>query len=674
VEQIQQYTEEKQKQIRTQIAKKWIDPVIRAESIFCVRRGDGTLVSLQLPEPHKEILRNGILGKGRRLLRQKLVYRRCVNKGRQIGFSILLAIEAILIAQDYPNTFQYYIATRGEQSESWLAKVEQLVRDAKNWPKELGGTPILKYTDKGLQNKMTKVINGCMLQGLTANPAGLRGDTAINVILDEYAWMILRKNQQHETYTAIKHFLKQGGQLTAQSTPRVSNDLFWRFYDKGKSIGFDSYYKPTIENWKDLDLNSPLFIDFDNKRRLMVGNDVLTKEDEIKLTKKYLSRHNYFFDTKLNGITQKNIHIPYSWVNIIDLEMDRYQDVEMFKQENLGIPVDERYKLIIGEWIYPFSQEVDIEKGLGVDWDDRRDSYNPFTVGIDFAQKRDLTVITVIEQIGEHYYERRIEITQGKYTSQVDQIVQVYNLFKPKFIAIDYTGVGIAIGDMLEKRIGKSVLKFVTFTNSTKNAMAQNLKNICHDGKFHVLNCTEEHDLMIKHLLKVEKDVGETSTKYSGKNVDQEGRDDGFWSKALSVFGITAITTKHTKVAVRGVKRITTTNEGNKSSAYKELQNERLRLIKTKEQQEEQVVSLPDYKQERLDKMKDELSRGLIVCNKLHKPIKPYMCMCVDMPDCRYFKFHKTIAEKYGFTQQEAEDLLNGRQKIEAEPIIQGHN
>ena len=151
-----------------------MDPVKRVESIFNVRRADGSLVPLKVPKSQYDILRRGILGSGKRLTKQGLTYRRVVDKGRQQGFSIILAVEAILIAEDFPDTFQYYVATRADQAASWLDKVEQLCNDANHYPEEVGGGPILHLNN--LKPVMKKTIHNCVITGFAANPSGMRGD------------------------------------------------------------------------------------------------------------------------------------------------------------------------------------------------------------------------------------------------------------------------------------------------------------------------------------------------------------------------------------------------------------------------------------------------------------------------------------------------------------------
>ena len=655
-----EYTHAQIARIKSAIMKKWVDPVARAESIFRIQTGTGHLVDLKIPEPQKPILRAGLVGSARRLVKNGERYNRVTNKGRQAGYSILEAVETILAAEDYPKTYQYYIATKGEQSESWLRKVDQLIRDAKHWPPELGGGPILHFTENGIRKTMSKEVNGCTIYGLTANPAGLRGDTAIKVVLDEYAWMLRIKNQQKEVYTAIKHFLRQGGQLSILSTPRTKTDEFWRFVEHGPDLGFDVFECPIIENWEDLAIEKPLFIDFNNRRRKDMGMVELSDKDKDALLEKYLPQK-YVYDEELEGLRQDPIIIPYPWVSLPMLEQDRKEDLEMFKQENLGIPVDERYKVILGEWVYPHAQEYNPNTGEGTDWPHRRDSHNPFGIGIDFAQIKDLTIITIVEKIGDHYYERLVRTTQAKYDEQERLILELYEAFKPQWIAIDNTGAGIPIGDHLEKRLPAGVLRRVNFTNSSKEEMATTLKRVFQAGEYHVLDHTPDHKTSIRHLLKVERQVMENSVKYTGKGVDKEGRDDGFWSKALAVRPVDN-TAEARPMAVAAHRRVAPRADTGGSRLYAEIQRERDKQARTKrevaELAEQERDGVPGVSEDRARRLKQVFSAGMRICSKTNKPVKVHECVCAGQPQCRYYNQNKIACERLGFTQEEAEEIL----------------
>ena len=117
-------------------------------------------------------------------------------------------------------------------------------------------------------------------------------------------------------------------------------------YKKGEESGLavHSYYSPAITNWKELDLEEPLYIELNTKRRKLRGMKPLTADDIKRLVKRY--EHSPSFEISSGKFIKQKAIIPYWWVSIEDLETDRAEDLEQFKQENLGIPLDETYKLL----------------------------------------------------------------------------------------------------------------------------------------------------------------------------------------------------------------------------------------------------------------------------------------------------------------------------------------
>ena len=69
-----------------------------------------------------------------------------------------------------------------------------------------------------------------------------------------------------------------------------------------------------------------------------------------------------------------------------ELEKER-ADYEKFLQENLGVSVDEKYKLIPTEWIY--------RNCITTELNERGESRNPIYILADIARVNDVTAITV---------------------------------------------------------------------------------------------------------------------------------------------------------------------------------------------------------------------------------------------------------------------------------------
>lgn len=647
------------RRIKAYYAKRWLDPIARIEDIFNVRRADGSITPLKVPEPQKQMIRDGILGKSAPLVGTGASYIGVTNKGRQIGFSVICAAEAILIAEDYPGTFIYYVATASEQASDWTLKLDQLIRDSNNWPPELGGRPIINAHN--IEKVFEKNINGTLICGLSANPSGIRGKTGVAVYFDEAAWAIRVANQAKETWKALKYIIRQGGSARIQSTPRTSDEeeFFWSMYKKGDSgdSAIHTYTCPVITNWQRLDLTEPLWIDLDNTRRVQRGMREITELEKTDLIEKY--KHREQFITTETDIQQK-ADIPYWWVNISDLEQDRSEDIEQFKQENLGIPLDETYKVLKSEWIYT-------NLNAGDEWDSRGNSTNPFYICIDLAQVNDITAITVVEKVEDVYIERLIMESQEKYDKQAELILSLTKRFTPVIVSFDNTGHGRVVGDILEKlfrenRIALSILKRVDFTQPLKEQMVSGFRNIVMPdaltgkSRYRWLHKLKKHEDAIRHCMRVEKEIYATGIRYSGK---MHGRDDHFWAKsqiALYDINIGVGPKAHFGKINRSVF---TPHEGSRRTmgeAFLQKLNDLRWSIKGTVTKEEKEAK----NKERMDQVREQknltfartcLEKGIIVCKTTKKPEKPIHCAIEEQCNnkhCPGYKYVIEICVRYG--------------------------
>lgn len=616
-------------QLKERLAKRWLNPTNRIQDIFRVRTSLGKLVPLIIPKPQQQILQEGLLGKAKLLVDSGLTFMTILNKGRQIGFSTLAAVEAILVAEDYPNTKIYYIADDFDQATDFLDKITQLARDANHYPEELGGGPILNVQD--ISKSLSKTINNTEITGLTGRTGGKRGKSGIMVIWDEVAWCISRKGEQQAVWDTILYYTRQGGYVRLQSTPRTTDDLFWKFYTKPEEYGMKSYYCPVIENWKEVDLKHPLYIDLDNGRRALKQNLVLSTDEINQLKTTYQSKNNYLVDETNKEIRQVNVKIPYPWVRLEELEKQRV-DLEKFMQENLGVSVDEKYKLVPSEWIYRnITDEIEQE--------DRGISKNPYYILVDLAQANDITAITIVEKLpDETVVERCLDTSQETYDVQVERIWTHYQSFKPQYISIDNTGHGRVIGDLLEKKLRMaglplSILHRVDFTNSSKEVMAVGFRRLVQADKYKFLNATELHRESIRHVERVEKEVLEMSTRYSGK---KWGRDDFFWSKAMIVYFTNLL--MPSPVAEFGKVRFEPLGE---SISFGPQPTE---MEKLKEEMVKPTIR-DIARVQAIGKVIAELSWGAVDCPKVREARKPLFCCGCNKEDCTEWDYMKKVCE-----------------------------
>jgi len=126
------------------------------------------------------------------------------------------------------------------------------------------------------------------------------------------------------------------------------------------------------------------------------------------------------------------------------------------------------YELIAG------CESAEATTAMPPDWWETNQS-RPLFVGWDFARKKDLSVPWILERVGDVLHTREVVELRGMSTpDQVD--LMRHRLKLCQRVAVDYTGPGIGLGDLLVKEFGRwqpekhsfGKVDLVTFTNAEK--------------------------------------------------------------------------------------------------------------------------------------------------------------------------------------------------------------
>jgi len=166
-----------------------------------------------------------------------------------------------------------------------------------------------------------------------------------------------------------------------------------------------------------------------------------------------------------------------------------------------------------------------------------RKTENPVYLGIDFGRYRDSTVITALEKSDEKLRVILIhEFQKTDFNTQIEFILRLADLLGPVSIAIDKTGMGIPIYDLLSKRLPQ--LEGITFTSSIKEAMIHTLVNLFSNKK---ITIPTDATQLINQLRQFQR-IGE---KYSAP---EDKHDDYVMSLALACYTAIKKTPSQTKI------------------------------------------------------------------------------------------------------------------------------
>ncbi len=166
-------------------------------------------------------------------------------------------------------------------------------------------------------------------------------------------------------------------------------------------------------------------------------------------------------------------------------------------------------------------------------WDyDLKTTGGPLYAGLDVGRKKDLSVLTIVEQVGDVYWDRLIlEMPKTAYTVQREFVGRIYKEQKVKKLCVDATGIGSMLAETLGEDLGSSNVESVTFTNSIKNDMATRMLHTFQDRKTRIPVDRNLRD----DLHKIKKSTTSGGNVKFDASSDDQGHADRFWSKALAL-------------------------------------------------------------------------------------------------------------------------------------------
>jgi len=418
-----------------------------------------------------------------------------MEKSRQIGVSWSTAYKAA-----------ERTSMIGAKNDQWVSSRDDLqarlfIEDCKMWVKLLA----MAAQDLGEividdKNKITAYVlqfaNGKRIHSMSSNPdaqAGKRGGR----ILDEFALHPDPRKLWSIAYPGITW----GGSMELISTHRGSNNFFNQLVREIKENG----------NPKKISLHTVTLQTALDQGFLYKLQQTLPIDDEIQA----MDEAAYFDFIKAGCADEESFQQEYCCNPADDnsafLEYDLIASCEYGQQENW------QWNGVQAHGLYDFKVT---SHGLGLP---------QIYVGIDIGRKSDLTVIWVLEKLGDVLYTRQvIELQNMKKSDQEKVFYPVVDTAQR--VCLDYTGLGIGWGDDAKDRFGSKV-ECVTFTNSGKEAMAYALRSAFEDRKIRI-----PFDPKIRADLRaITKTTTATGNIRFSAERTADGHSDRFWALALAI-------------------------------------------------------------------------------------------------------------------------------------------
>ena len=169
-------------------------------------------------------------------------------------------------------------------------------------------------------------------------------------------------------------------------------------------------------------------------------------------------------------------------------------------------------------------------------------------VGMDIARRRHLTVMWVLELVGDVAWTREIvEMQNAKFAAQEAELARLVGCYEPYRIAIDQTGMGEKFVEDTQARYGDHRVEGVLMTGPQRLELATALKRRHEDRTIRI----PVSDLIRNDFRSVKRAGGATGgIRLVADESDTDGHADRFWAAAL------ACAAAETAPAVYALRRI----------------------------------------------------------------------------------------------------------------------
>jgi phage FluMu gp28-like protein len=404
-----------------------------------------------------------------------------MEKARQIGLSWSTAYAADERTAEAGARFDQWISSRDDlQARLVIEDCKMFAKVLDYAAQDLGEVVI--DPDKKISAYVLHFANGRRIHSMSSNPdaqAGKRGGR----ILDEFALHPDPRKLWSIAYPGITW----GGNMEVISTHRGSGNFFNQLIREIREHN----------NPKKISLHRVTLQDALDQGFLWKLQGSLPDDHEIQAMDEAA-----YFDFIRSGCA----------------------DEESFQQEYMCVPADDasaflEYDLIAG-----------CEYGSGEEWEMEYPPKGQLFAGLDIGRKKDLTVLWVLELLGDTLYTRKIIELKNMNKGDQEKIIWPWMALCNR-TCLDYTGIGIGWGDDAVRQFGQYRVECVTFTQRVKEALAYPVRGKMEDKRLRIPYKPE----IRADLRAVTKETTPSGNIRFTAERSENGHADRFWALALAI-------------------------------------------------------------------------------------------------------------------------------------------
>lgn len=401
-----------------------------------------------------------------------------MEKSRQIGLSWSTAYAAVERTSAQGARFDQWVSSRDDiQARLFLEDCKLWARISNMAAKDLG--EVVLDERQRITAYCIEFPNGRRINSMSSNPdaqAGKRGGR----ILDEFALHPDPRKLWSIAYPGITW----GGNMEVISTHRGSQNFFNTLVREAREHG----------NPKKLSLHRVTLQDALEQGFLWKLQQMLAADHEVQA----MDEAKYF-----------------------DFIRAGCADQESFDQEYMCIAADDDAAFLEYDLI------ASAEYQIAFDW--TRRSTGPLYAGIDIGRKKDLTVLWVLEQLGDVLYTRCVLRMEKMRKSAQEALIWPWIELCDRS-CWDATGLGIGWADDAQDQFGEHRVEAVVFTPRVKEALAYPVRGAMEDKKLRI-----PYDPKIRaDLRQVTKQVTAAGNVRFTAERSPDGHADHFWALALA--------------------------------------------------------------------------------------------------------------------------------------------
>lgn len=403
------------------------------------------------------------------------------QKSRRIGATYIQAYEDV---RDCVKKKYFY---DGEPLSVWFSSADisaakEYILYCKKWAKLFNEVlvdfgEIVVDENKDIKALCIEFKNGARINALSSNGTQFRSKGG-KVILDEFA----HHENQEDLWTAALPCTTWGFPIRVLSTHNGMGCFFYKLIEDIKKGVFDeesSMHQTSIQLAVDEGL----------------ADKIMRKQLTLEERDKWLEKQH------------KRCRNEFTW-----------------QQEYCCIPIDEATAFLTYELIASCESE-DVLRPLS---EIEGDMY----VGMDPARTSDLSVIWVIEKLGDVKYTRIVKALKNlPFHQQREILYKILAHKKLRRFCIDSTGIGRQLAEEAQIKFGKSRVELVNFSNATKEKMAYDLLTSFQDKTQRIPadNNIREDLHSVKRVTTVAGNI-----RFDVDSSETDGHADRFWSLALA--------------------------------------------------------------------------------------------------------------------------------------------